>query len=385
MIFNLLLFLFCPFVSFVYVVRHISYTRMNTLIFISAFMSLCAILSPPFADLARHASDYAQFQIENSSNLIHTNGQDFVLYTLSYIFAKAGVNFDLIRGIFVFICYHISFILFQNLMENRKDLADSKFIFYAIFLCFFFSVPFLWIVNGLRSATADYLMVYACFSALQKKIFRTFIFAFFAVGTHFFTMIFVPVLFLPFFSIKIRPFIFKFIIVVSLFIGHLFFGSILGSSGSNNMALSENASNLYLQELNYSALSLGGLIAFILERLPLILITLKVLFSSKEWIDNREYMCFYSCIFLTSICLTYFIPLQRIAWLVLPIMLFLYLKNFVYNSFFLIALLCSFIISQIAYIYGYREVFMSTPFYYLLLPSFVSLFHTYPLNFDLNV
>lgn len=384
MFLNLLLMLLCPFFSFCVALRDLYHSRKRMLIWVSIFMSLCAILSPPFADLAVHARDYADFKNFPSVDLIQTNGKDFILYTISNLFSRLGINFDLIRGLFVFICYQVSFSLFSNLLRARPQLKNSKKHFFCVFLCFFLSVPFIWIVNGLRSATADYLMIYAWFWSTQKDIKKTILFAFLGVGTHFFSWIFVPFLILPFLNIKISRGTYCILFFISLFFGYKFLSGILGSESSNIQDItgtSEDVSNYYLNEFNYSTLSVNGVIALVLERSPILLLVLYSLFLKNKW-ESNDKTFFYACILLVNLCITYFIPLQRISWLVAPIMIYLYLRNNNINYFFYL-LLGSLFLSQLAYVYGYREVLLATPFYYLIFPAPMVLFHTYPLNYEL--
>lgn len=385
---NIILFLICPFYSFCYSIRRLKNRDDSVLVFISLFMALCAILSPPFADLANHARDYAGFK--NSiltTDIIQTNGKDFILYTLSNIFAKLGVNFDIIRGIFVFICYQISFFLFRSILKERPDIFENKKLYFYVFLCFFLSVPFIWVVNGLRSATAAYLMVYACYFATKNNIIKTIIYAFLSVGTHFFLWIFVPFLIIPFTKIKINKRLYIPLFVLSIVAGRLFLGFIFDSATSdlNNMTgVTTQDSNLYLNQLNYStASSINGLIAFFLERVPILLLVLYSIASKDIWANCKNQTIFYICILLFNLCLTYFVPLQRISWLILPIILYLFIKN-IYNIHRVKMIVIALLLSQFSYVYGYREVFFATPFYYLLLPAPVVFLHTYPLDFRLK-
>lgn len=384
MIVDILLFLLCPVLSFFHAIKSILYCNKNKLVYVSLFMALCAIISPPFADLSNHAAAFARFQSSFSSDdFIQTNGRDFVIYTLFNFFAKNGVNFDLVRGILVFICYQISFSLFNRLTRERQDLQSDRFLFFCVFLCFFLSVPFLWIINGMRSATSDYIMIYAWMFACRKKVLPTILWAFIGVGTHFFSSIFIPFLFIPFFNRTINKKIFIVLFFITLVLGYRFLGGLF--EGGNNSDIGSMAnSKLYLEALNYSKLSFNGLIALILERSPIIFLVFFSLFSSKKWHNKNEQTFFYACILLINLCLTYFIPLQRISWLVAPIMIYLFIKNFIFSKTWLLKLLiASLVLSQLAYIWGYREVFINTPFYYLFFTAFFSLFHTYPLNYRL--
>ena len=377
---DLLLLIVSPFYSFIYSLRKISKRDTSSLLYVSLFMSLCAIISPPFADLSTHAYDYLMFQKKTSwDSIIQTNGSDFILYTISFIFAKVGLNFEFIRAIFVFSCYQISFVLFKEIIKSRKDLVQTNFDFFLIFLCFFLSVPFLWIINGLRSATADYFMIYALFLLIKRAYLKTCIFAILSVSTHFFCWIYIPVLLVYIWGGRVNKYIFRILVILSLFVGYLFLAVVFSENESK--MVTDQASTLYLDDLNYGTMSTNGFIALILERLPLIYLSIWGFFSLTKWVNTKEQTLFYVNVLLTLLCVTYFIPLQRISWLVMPVLMYLYFKNQVYIN--LKLLLFTIIISHLAYIYGYRDVFLNTPFYYLLLPCFFSLFHTYPLNFNL--
>ncbi|MFR3328879.1 MAG: hypothetical protein ACLTSL_01715 [Odoribacter splanchnicus] len=164
----IVLFLFSPFIAFLfslYMLRqNYSYTH-----FLSFFMGLCAILFPPYADLYRHTLTYFSFWSDTSAlwETILLNS-DFLLTGLSCLFAKGHIPFEIVRFLFVFVCYEIYFALFKYYAFRNEWLqAHPKSLFIA-FLITFALVPFIWIVNGLRQVTACTVMLWATYLIFER-------------------------------------------------------------------------------------------------------------------------------------------------------------------------------------------------------------------------
>mgnify|MGYP006885597567 FL=1 len=141
--------LLCPIASVPLIISGILNKRHELLPLLSFVMATLAILSPPFADLYRHALNFQYYK--HSSVPISTifMQKDYVLDLLEYYFAKWNFNFEFIRGLFVFVCYQIAFALYKELFKYVPALSYSKKYRCIVFLSVFFLVPFIWIVNGL--------------------------------------------------------------------------------------------------------------------------------------------------------------------------------------------------------------------------------------------
>ena len=109
------LFLICPFLVIPFIINEIrrGHNEPTLYMMLSLIMSLCAFLSPPFADLYQHAQVYKFYNTVESDSIIRSNGQDYILYTISSLFARYGIPFEWVRTIFVFISYQINFAIFR--------------------------------------------------------------------------------------------------------------------------------------------------------------------------------------------------------------------------------------------------------------------------------
>lgn len=387
-----LLFLISPILSLPLIFHNIYRGNLKVLPILALFMSLCAIITPPFADLYNHSQMYYAYQSDLLNNdFIQRDGSDYVLYTLSHFFAKTGIHFELIRGLFVFVCFQISFVLYKSLVKTKSELMDNPKINFCIFLCFFLSVPFIWIVSGLRSATSSYLMVYAWYLLSNRKIFWCIVCALIGVWTHFFSFIFVPFLML---YALLRPRLSHLLFLVLFALCLVSGGMLLSETIYNfsegtlgNIGPDQNAIDLYVGGgLTYEELSLNGLIALILERLPMIVLIVINVFRSNFWSNEKEQTFVYLLILLTGLCGFFLILFQRISWLVYPIILYLMFKNLNFRQLqkYIYTLFLATILLQFAYIYGYWEIMSNTPFYLLFFPAAIAFCHTYPSDYSLE-
>lgn len=351
--------------------------------YLALVMGLCAMLTPPGGDMFVWVQVYRSYLNSTDTTLIHGE-QDYVLYSLCHLFARSGISFEFIRGIFVFIGYQVAFSLFKELLNDRPVLNEKRFSL-LLFACFFLIVPFIWIVMGLRSATSCYIMIFAWLSFYRHNYVVGVIWALLSCFTHFFSWIFIPFLAVwPFVSkIRIKHSWFIVVLVLLLIAGKTVFAGILESMSSDSlqsMGASSSTISYYSGDIDTTT-SVNGMIAMIMERAPLILLVFYVIFSPKMWRTNAERNFAYLLVWLLAVLVFYYIPIQRISWLVGPILMFLVLKN--KQEVFLRRSLCMLFIStlilQFAYMYGYRNLLLSTPFSYLFYPMPVSLLHTYPL------
>lgn len=383
-----ILFLLSPLLALPFIFNEIYKQRLHALTLLSGIMSLCAILSPPFADLYRHGLEYASYQVSADIPYIQSNGKDFVLYTMLCFFAKNGIPFEWIRAIYIFVCYQISFALFRTLLKENVTIRNNRKLSFLVFLCFFFSVPFIWIVNGLRSATSCYLMVYAWLQLYRGRTLLSIPFALLSAWTHFFGWAFIPILCLyKVTKIKITHRRFLILAIIMAALGATFLSFILENpllALQEDIGITESSKSLYMEDLDYSTMSTNGFIALFLERMPILTFIAYAIFQRRKWSNPHEQTFFYLLILILAAVVTFFIPTQRISWFVCPILLFLFLKN-IHRHFMFKAKLLVFMtfISELAHIYGYRDTLFATPFEYLAIPAWFSCMYSYPLAFHL--
>lgn len=391
------LLLICPFLVIPFIINEIrkGHNEPTLYMMLSLIMSLCAFLSPPFADLYQHAQVYKFYNTVESDSIIRSNGQDYILYTISSLFARYGIPFEWVRAIFVFISYQINFALFRFFVTLVPELITNKKLFFLVFLCFYLSVPFIWIVNGLRSATADYLMIYAWLMSYRCQRIRSVIFVLLSVWMHFSCFVFIPFILLTMFRrvlvIPIPHLLFVCLFFAFGFAGSYFLTFFFGGTDFSNVGASDSVVDYYTEDLNYSKVSTHGMIALILERLPLLLLA-SVLLVQKNFFRDKKFSYdksfSYLMLLLLAGCVSFFIPFQRISWWVYPILMFLVLRRILISlrGTQLVQWMCwANVILQLSYLYGYREVFWNTPFYYLVMPVSFALNHYYPLDFNLVV
>lgn len=380
--------LFSPLLALPFIFHEIGKGNRHALTLLAIFMSLCAILSPPFADLYRHGQEYASYQVMADIPYVQSNGKDYVLYTLLCFFAKNGIPFEWVRALFTFVCYYVSFALYKSVVKENARIGNDRRLQFLVFLCFFLSVPFIWIVNGLRSATASYLMIFAWLQIHRGKSLRSIPFALLSVWTHFFSWVFIPFL-LAYKIRKLRISRFYFIAgaVVIAVAGATLLTSVMDSSffdAAEETGFSESSKALYMENLNYSTMSSNGFIALFLERMPLLVLVAFAFLRCDKWTRPQEQAYFRLLLLLLAAVLPFFIPTQRLSWTVCPILLYLFLKNSDRHILGKAEILAgATVVSQLSYMYGYREVLFATPYTELLLPVWISLTHSYPLNFSL--
>lgn len=390
-----LVLLLSPLASLPLIMNEIIRGKHNLFPLLSCIMALCSILTPPFADLFRHSLVFEYYEGMGSDELSYIfQDKDYVVPLLEYWFAKFGLHFEFIRGILVFVCYQISFRLYAELLNHIPQLKDSYKLRRIVFLTFFLIVPFIWITNGLRSATSCYLLAYAWLCIYNGKNLKGWCYAAMGVFTHFFGYAFIPFLLLMYarkWHLRMSYAIYVISVIVFAVIGNVVLAQILGAMSEDSLStigVTSGSIDYYTgageDSYSYAIMSVNGIIALFLERSITIFIFLSTILGRRKWANSFD-LFFTRCLFLLWVLLSSsFTPFQRISWLILPIVLFLYIKNVPLPKLRNRAswlLLCS-IVGQISYIYGYREVFFQTPFYYLILPLPFSAFYTYPLGFN---
>ena len=164
----ILLFILCPILSLPFIFYYISKRKYEAMTLLSLFMALCSILWPPTGDLYRHNMMYYEFQkMSIDQFIVFISMQfDFILYLISFSFAKLGLPFEYIRAILVFVVYQMTFWTFRDCLRQNPNLDKSYMLF---FLLFFLSVLFFVITQGLRYGFAIYLFAFGAYLYLIDK------------------------------------------------------------------------------------------------------------------------------------------------------------------------------------------------------------------------
>lgn len=180
----IILFVICPILSFPFLLYYASQGKRWAYTLLAIFMGLCAILWPPTGDLYRHNMMYFDFREMDMAQFFEFIKVkfDFLLYAISFLFAKAGVPFEFIRFFFVFITYKLVFLILEDCSGRNSQIDRSKSI---VFFVFFFSVLFFTIVQGLRFGFAAILIAFGSYQYLVRKKLNGLLYIVISCVTHF--------------------------------------------------------------------------------------------------------------------------------------------------------------------------------------------------------
>ncbi len=164
--FLIILFALSPLLSLPFILYSASNREKICGAMISVFMGIVAMLWAPTGDLYRHNMDYFYFQQMNWYDFIYylKYKPDFLIYLLSFVFAKLNINYEFVRFILVFVSFQMSFNVFLDAIRCSEKMSRYHVF---VFFVFFFSVPFFWIVLGVRFSTAACLFVYGLYYYLK--------------------------------------------------------------------------------------------------------------------------------------------------------------------------------------------------------------------------
>lgn len=367
---ELVLLVLCPFLSLLCSIHGVHKGKLNNLWIISVVMSFAAFISPPFADLYRHTLDYLHYmKYEYDGYIFFGTSFDFVLYSLSHLFAKYNIPFEYVRAIFVFITYQCSFFIYKTILR-QNNFSTNSFEGVCLFWIFFLTVPFIWVVNGLRMATACYLAAVGYIFFEQKKYFLGVEFAVLSLCFHFGSLLFFPVfLYSAFPLVKINKKSFLIISAFAIGVGVLLL-KFLPDSVIQSLNM-EKQVDLYVnksQENFADTMSFNGLIAMYLERIALWGVLFCMLFgvSCVEHKDSSKIYAYFIFLFLL---LPFTILYQKFSLFIIPVILFLFFRNIqeerVYKWLAILGIITTF-----SYMYGYRKPLLATPYCKLLTTPF---------------
>lgn len=127
---------------------------------LAVFIGLISVLAwPPRADVYRHAMTFYEIQGMPIEKIIYYyyRGGDIILLLLQVIFGKLGLNFEMIRFIFVFFPYILFFNLYNIIVDSSKIKPNKKaYLFFIVLL----SVPLMSINYALRYGLSMTILAY---------------------------------------------------------------------------------------------------------------------------------------------------------------------------------------------------------------------------------
>ena len=146
---------------------------------------------------------YSYVQHPADSLFVTQNGLDYVLYSLTALFAKCNIPFEYVRFLLVFFSYVIYFKVFKEVAAQNTILRGSSTNYVNCFWLMFFFIPFFDICCGLRQGFAVALYTYGVYLFyLKGKTCLGCVFLLLSVFTHFSMISVLPLVFL----VKFKPF-----------------------------------------------------------------------------------------------------------------------------------------------------------------------------------
>lgn len=366
----IILFAICPALSFPLLLYYASQRERCAYTLLAIFMGLCAILWPPTGDLYRHNMMYFDFREMDVAQFFEFIKLkfDFLLYAISFLFAKTGIPFEFIRFLFVYVTYELIFRVYEDCF-NRNPEVDG--LSREAFFIFFLSVLFFTITQGLRFGFAASLLAFGSYQYLAKKKRTGLLCILTSCVTHFSVIPIVLVLFVAKMGFKIkRIWIFVLSVICLLCFNATVFQLIIDMLPLNAMAhavLSAYVTGYWGGEfledhsLKYQISKyLGHLMVY-----PLLYFTFKNS-SSQPFSQFAKFLVVIVCACFAISDTLYF----RIAILFIPVGLYLFFisrKKYSHHLVHLL-LLCSFI-SFTSQIYSYRREGMISCEYKLFYPA----------------
>lgn len=204
-----MLFIICPALSFPVILYYGVCRKYWAYTMLAVFMGLCAMLWPPTGDLYRHTMDYFAFRelgVREFSYYMEVRGEsrfDFLLPLLSFLFAKAGISFEFVRFLFIFIAYTLTFRVFEDCIRKNPGIGKMGSTVFFIFFC---STQFFTIVMGLRFSFAVILLAYGAWQYLEERKLVGLLYIALSCMVHFSVIPVAMLLFLARFGVRINNF-----------------------------------------------------------------------------------------------------------------------------------------------------------------------------------
>lgn len=371
--FLIILFVLYPFATLPFLFIKIIERKKYAFVLLAIFMGLCAILYPPLGDLYRHSLRYFSYFNENGSNwYVDENLTDYFLPIITRVFANFKIPFEFVRFLFITISYLLIFKLFLFTYEKNKIVSGYTKLFIVAFL----SVPFIYIVTGLRYGFSLCVFVYGIFMLCNKNKLGWGIILL-SVSIHIFMLLpFLITLVAKICPYRINKITMSILSILGLLVSNTviiyFINMVTGETFINEKIIDYTVGNTYFVESR----SLFGIIAKALECITILPLTY-YLFRYK--IEN----CFLNnlfCIFIGgfSIMSSFFVFTMRILLLFVLLFFFLYLYNAKKRKKYVLqnVLLLSSLISASAYLYGYGDILIKSQFPMILISPMPTILST---------
>lgn len=355
----IILFILYPFATLPFLFIKIIERKKYAFVLLAVFMGLCGILYPPLGDLYRHSLRYFSYFNENGNNwYVDDNLKDYFLPIITMVFANLKIPFEFVRFLFITISYLLIFKLF--LFTYKKNKIHNGYP--KLFIVSFLSVPFIYIVTGLRYGFSLCIFVYGIFMLCNKNRLGWGIILL-SVSIHIFMLLpFLITLVARIYPYRINKITMSILSILGLFVSNTviiyFVNMLIGETAINKAIIDYTVGNAYFVDSR----SLFGIIAKILECITVLPLTY-CLYRYK--IEN----CFLNnlfCIFIMGFCVmsSFFVFTMRILLLFVLLFFFIYLYNAEKRKKYVLqnVLLLSSLISASVYLYGYREELTKSQF-----------------------
>lgn len=379
-------FFICPLFSFPFIMYSVLKKHFFACDLLALFMGCCSVLWPPTADLYRHNMLYFEFHRMNVSQFfdyIETT-PDFLYYLLSYLLSKVNINFEVIRFIFVFIAYKMSFRIYFDCMSRNKNIYEYHKMF---FLIFYLSVPFFTITQGLRYGMALSFFAYGAYFYLSYDKIKWLIFVIIACLIHFSVFPVLAILLLARCGFNITAIRILLIIVVSvIFLRETALTSLIDLLPIDDLLkvrighyVEGYWSGEFLDEF-----SIENKISRFLEHCAMYPLLL-----TSFWLDENKYNQF-TKILIAVVCICYLISFTmffRISLLFVSVALCAFAIEFKQKKWNIIVLKMIFLscfLSFFSQIYKYRREMTISREYLLVLPMPVLLINTFDYQWVVN-
>lgn len=381
------LFTFCisPAFSLPFIFYYIFRRRYEAMTFLSLFMALCSMLWPPVGDLYRHNMMYYEFQKMNIEQFVVflSTRFDFVLYLISFLFAKLGLPFEYIRAIFVFTTYQMTFWIFRDCLRRNPFLGKSYILF---FLLFYLSVLFFLVTQGLRYGFAIYLFTFGTYLCFIDKNAMGLFCVILSIFIHYSLIPYLLLLLIAKFIVNISSFKIAFLSVICIFTFSSSIGeyvvNILPIGDDLNEALLAYTSGYWSGEFldDHSLFYQLSRILTSVMMYPLIFFVIKN--------DAKDEICRYAKLLIVLIAIYYAISntlFMRISQFFIPIGLYIFVLSYdcKWRKYSLLLLFCG-MLSFISQIYTFRREATISREYMLFCPVVVGLSSGYTYNWIID-
>lgn len=157
---TLFTFILSPLLSIPFILRGIYNREKGSAFFMALLVGVFAFLTAPCGDLARHTRIYFMYQDMSFSAFLLTLKGDFIIQTLSFSLAKAGIHYDFLRLFLTTTAFYLLIKIFNFQIEHSSRTYSRSEIWFR-FIILALSFDFFTTVLGVRFGFAISLFIYA--------------------------------------------------------------------------------------------------------------------------------------------------------------------------------------------------------------------------------